>query len=245
MRRPLARRTFALRADRARRRRRRLGPPRGPAPEDSRPAPERGSQAADSRRFRGGAPESDNWPRGVTVRTLDSESSDRGSNPREAFLISSACGGPHARHRILFSAGRDAPHPVLYPPRTTSAARSNPSSSPGRAIPGGHPRREKYSATSARVALRMLAKGNCAAPLTRLLSRPPAPPQTAARIAAQTGHTRGLRARPVITNIRAGRRPTRSGESAARRAALPAGRYQGSGASHLRPDAFPTSLSRR
>ena len=25
------------------------------------------------------------WPRGVTVSTLDSESSDRGSNPREAF----------------------------------------------------------------------------------------------------------------------------------------------------------------
>ena len=27
------------------------------------------------------------WPRGVTVSTLDSESSDRGSNPREAFLF--------------------------------------------------------------------------------------------------------------------------------------------------------------
>ena len=27
-----------------------------------------------------------NRPRGVTVSTLDSESSDRGSNPREAFL---------------------------------------------------------------------------------------------------------------------------------------------------------------
>ena len=26
------------------------------------------------------------WSRGVTVSTLDSESSDRGSNPREAFL---------------------------------------------------------------------------------------------------------------------------------------------------------------
>ena len=26
-----------------------------------------------------------NWPRGVTVSILDSESSDRGSNPREAF----------------------------------------------------------------------------------------------------------------------------------------------------------------
>jgi len=25
------------------------------------------------------------WPRGVTVSTLDSESSERGSNPREAF----------------------------------------------------------------------------------------------------------------------------------------------------------------
>jgi hypothetical protein len=28
-----------------------------------------------------------NWPRGVTVSTLDPESSDRGSNPREAFPI--------------------------------------------------------------------------------------------------------------------------------------------------------------
>ena len=28
------------------------------------------------------------WPRGVTVSTLDSESSDRGSNPREASSIS-------------------------------------------------------------------------------------------------------------------------------------------------------------
>ena len=30
------------------------------------------------------------WPRGVTVSTLDSESSDRGSNPREASFIT-AC----------------------------------------------------------------------------------------------------------------------------------------------------------
>ena len=30
------------------------------------------------------------WPRGVTVSTLDSESSDRGSNPREAFVSVSA-----------------------------------------------------------------------------------------------------------------------------------------------------------
>ena len=27
------------------------------------------------------------WPRGVTVSTLDSESSDRGPNPREAFCF--------------------------------------------------------------------------------------------------------------------------------------------------------------
>ena len=27
------------------------------------------------------------WPHGVTVSTLDSESNDRGSNPREAFLL--------------------------------------------------------------------------------------------------------------------------------------------------------------
>ena len=31
-----------------------------------------------------------NWPRGVTVSTLDSESSDRGSNPREAFTVPTA-----------------------------------------------------------------------------------------------------------------------------------------------------------
>ena len=31
------------------------------------------------------------WPRGVTVSTLDSESSDRGSNPCEAFLVISMC----------------------------------------------------------------------------------------------------------------------------------------------------------
>ena len=30
--------------------------------------------------------ESDNWPRGVRVSTLDPESSDRGSNPREVWL---------------------------------------------------------------------------------------------------------------------------------------------------------------
>ena len=33
-----------------------------------------------------GGRQSSNWPRGVTVSTLDSESSDRGSNPREASL---------------------------------------------------------------------------------------------------------------------------------------------------------------
>ena len=32
------------------------------------------------------APSPATWPRGVTVSTLDSESSDRGSNPREASL---------------------------------------------------------------------------------------------------------------------------------------------------------------
>ena len=37
------------------------------------------------------------WPRGVTVSTLDSESSDRGSNPREASLaevLSAPLGSP-------------------------------------------------------------------------------------------------------------------------------------------------------
>ena len=36
--------------------------------------------------FRIPYPKGFTWPRGVTVSTLDSESSDRGSNPREAFI---------------------------------------------------------------------------------------------------------------------------------------------------------------
>ena len=40
------------------------------------------------------------WPRGVTVSTLDSESSDRGSNPREASLLIQAAEHvlPEQRH---------------------------------------------------------------------------------------------------------------------------------------------------
>ena len=37
------------------------------------------------------------WPRGVTISTLDSESSDRGSNPREAFPWLSDFGPPVIR----------------------------------------------------------------------------------------------------------------------------------------------------
>jgi hypothetical protein len=37
----------------------------------------------------------DNWPRGVTASTLDSESSDRGSHPREAFPDREKYGRPH------------------------------------------------------------------------------------------------------------------------------------------------------
>ena len=39
----------------------------------------------------GPIPPTDIWPRGVTVSTLDSESSDRGSNPREALDLHSDC----------------------------------------------------------------------------------------------------------------------------------------------------------
>ena len=37
------------------------------------------------------------WLRGVTVSTLDSESSDRGSNPREAFIELIRATGPYAK----------------------------------------------------------------------------------------------------------------------------------------------------
>ena len=46
------------------------------------------------------------WPRGVTVSTLDSESSDRGSNPREASFrtrlvdATSSCIGPRGSFQI-------------------------------------------------------------------------------------------------------------------------------------------------
>ena len=40
------------------------------------------------------------WPRGVTVSTLDSESSDRGSNPREAFVISAGSDALREKLRI-------------------------------------------------------------------------------------------------------------------------------------------------
>jgi hypothetical protein len=40
-------------------------------------------------------------PRGVTVSTLDSESSDRGSNPREDFLVPLCGAGPaHVIHVV-------------------------------------------------------------------------------------------------------------------------------------------------
>ena len=38
-----------------------------------------------------------NWLRGVTVSTLDSESSDRGSDPREAFRELIRATGPYAK----------------------------------------------------------------------------------------------------------------------------------------------------
>ena len=40
------------------------------------------------------------WPRGVTVSTLDSESSDRGSNPREAFQACKHVGIPATLHEV-------------------------------------------------------------------------------------------------------------------------------------------------
>ena len=39
-------------------------------------------------------------PRGVTVSTLDSESSDRGSNPREASHALLAAARHHAQHQV-------------------------------------------------------------------------------------------------------------------------------------------------
>ena len=41
------------------------------------------------------------WPRGVTVSTLDSESNDRGSNPREAFQESEVpLKGPASKENV-------------------------------------------------------------------------------------------------------------------------------------------------
>jgi hypothetical protein len=52
--------------------------------------------AIDSGSLRPAAPRRDNWLRTVTASTLDSESSDRGSNPRGAFPDRDNCGRPHA-----------------------------------------------------------------------------------------------------------------------------------------------------
>jgi hypothetical protein len=46
-----------------------------------------------------------NWPRGVTVSTLDSESSDRGSDPREAF--------EYFGHQIIRARAPDQTYAVL------------------------------------------------------------------------------------------------------------------------------------
>ena len=62
-----------------------------------------------------------NWPRGVTVSTLDSESSDRGSNPREALNPSVA---PHVEVRaeckcpVWARVSLTAPFAVQGPTRT-------------------------------------------------------------------------------------------------------------------------------
>jgi hypothetical protein len=52
-----------------------------------------------------------NWPRGVTVGTLDSESSDRGSNPREAFCQYG--GRPHITEP-LHDTRRSSAHPSAW-----------------------------------------------------------------------------------------------------------------------------------
>jgi hypothetical protein len=52
-----------------------------------------------------------NWPRGVTVSTLDSESSDRGSNPRQAFC--QYRGRPHIIEP-LHNARRSSAHPSAW-----------------------------------------------------------------------------------------------------------------------------------
>ena len=61
------------------------------------------------------------WPRGVTVSTLDSESSDRGSNPREAFFefaVPFACKHKKAICAIYWdkinSRGQVQLQPLLY-----------------------------------------------------------------------------------------------------------------------------------
>ena len=55
-----------------------------------------------------------NWPRGVTVSTLDSESSDRGSNPREASIQMLTCARIRSTPAGLARRARrrDAPPPA-------------------------------------------------------------------------------------------------------------------------------------
>ena len=48
-----------------------------------------------------------NWPCGATVSTLDSESSDRGSNPREALSLVMICIGLIGRLHLLMAKGRE------------------------------------------------------------------------------------------------------------------------------------------
>ena len=61
------------------------------------------------------------WPRGVTVSTLDSESSDRGSNPREASFSMPSLARPSTIHCSIHQ-----PH-ILHPSSTPpSRAGSRP-----------------------------------------------------------------------------------------------------------------------
>ena len=49
------------------------------------------------------------WPRGLTVSTLDSESRDRGSNPREALALDPLRPGPTDQQWLPWTYGDMSP----------------------------------------------------------------------------------------------------------------------------------------
>ena len=100
-----------------------------------------------------------NRPRGVTVSTLDSESSDRGSNPREAFQACIHVGIPATlcevwalSHGVLLASEVEllSPIPITYPTPSPPQGLSStcPQSQDLTTAPGGRPAPRGKNATS-------------------------------------------------------------------------------------------------